>query len=222
VLFFGLLFPWRLFPKLNYVSADITIIDDIAHSPEKAQAILETIRRIYQGNIVAIFEPNIGGRERAAAHKYQGVFTAADTVYIPRLSKLKTAAENTGELPMDGAALTATIGESHPHAFFIEVYDNSDAIFVAFVADISDAFDFFIFDQVSYFFEHGRFVHAVWNFSDDDLETAGFGFNDFGFTAGDYPAFASGIGIFDSILVVNDAASWKVRSFHYLADVFGG
>jgi UDP-N-acetylmuramate: L-alanyl-gamma-D-glutamyl-meso-diaminopimelate ligase len=104
----------------RYVSADITIIDDIAHSPEKAQAILETIRRIYQGNIVAIFEPNIGGRERAAAHKYQGVFTAADTVYIPRLSKLKTAAENTGELPMDGAALTATIGESHPHAFFIE------------------------------------------------------------------------------------------------------
>ncbi len=100
-------------------STGITIIDDIAHSPEKASSVLATLKEIYGGSkggkIFAVFEPNIGGRERQSASKYDNAFKDADTVVIPRLTKLKIAATNldasnqASTEPMEADELAATI-----------------------------------------------------------------------------------------------------------------
>ncbi len=106
---------------------NITVFDDIAHSPEKANAVLRNLRDIYEHKIVAIFEPNIGGRRREAAAKYDNAFIPATTVIIPRLTKLKIAAptgadatSTEAEQPMDGAELAATISKTHPNARYVE------------------------------------------------------------------------------------------------------
>ncbi len=94
----------------------VTILDDIAHSPEKAASTLKNIRDIYNGKITVVFEPNIGGRERASAYKYDNAFKDADTVIIPRLTKLKV----TDDMPMEGKELTDTIAKTHPNVKYIE------------------------------------------------------------------------------------------------------
>lgn len=94
----------------------VTILDDIAHSPEKATSTLKNIREIYSGKITVVFEPNIGGRERAAAYKYDNAFVDADTVIIPRLTKLKIS----DEMPMEGKELADTIAKTHPDVKYIE------------------------------------------------------------------------------------------------------
>jgi UDP-N-acetylmuramate: L-alanyl-gamma-D-glutamyl-meso-diaminopimelate ligase len=95
----------------------VTIFDDIAHSPEKAASTLKELRSIYDGKIIAIFEPNIGGREREAAAKYDDAFKDADMVIIPRLTKLKTSTEI--EAPMEGEELAATISKTHANVHTI-------------------------------------------------------------------------------------------------------
>lgn len=97
---------------------EVTIIDDIAHSPEKAKSILETLKEIYKGKIYAIFEPNIGGRERLGLSKYDNSFLNADEVIIPRLSSLKL--KNNGEKPMDGDEITQVISKTHTNANYIQ------------------------------------------------------------------------------------------------------
>lgn len=95
----------------------ITVFDDIAHSPEKAAAVLENLRSIYKGKIITIFEPNIGGRSRESAAKYDNAFKNADLVIIPRLTKLKTSDK---EAPMEGNELAATIAKTQPNTKYIE------------------------------------------------------------------------------------------------------
>lgn len=95
-----------------------TVFDDIAHSPEKAASVLKELRSIYKGKIIAIFEPNIGGRERASAAKYDDAFKDADMVIIPRLTKLKTSAEK--DAPMEGNELASTISKTHKNSIYIE------------------------------------------------------------------------------------------------------
>ncbi len=97
-------------------SGDITVFDDIAHSPEKAFSVLSNLRSIYPGKIIVIFEPNIGGRQREAVFKYDSAFRDADTVIIPRLTKLKTGEEK----PMEGDELAAVISKTHKNVFYIE------------------------------------------------------------------------------------------------------
>jgi len=104
----------------------ITIIDDIAHSPEKARSVLSTLRAIYKGKVIVVFEPNIGGRSRESAGKYDNAFDNADVVIIPRLTKLKVAddskASNSSktEIPMEGDELAATIGKTHKNVHYLE------------------------------------------------------------------------------------------------------
>ena len=93
----------------------VTVFDDIAHSPEKAASVLENLRKIYSGKIVAVFEPNIGGRSRESAHKYDNAFKNADTVIIPRLTKLKVGDEK----PMEGDELAEVIKKTHPDVNYI-------------------------------------------------------------------------------------------------------
>ena len=101
------------------LDGDVTILDDIAHSPEKASSVLATLRAVYSGKIVVVFEPNIGGRSRESVTKYDNAFKNADLVIIPRLTKLKVADDAT-EQPMEGDELAATISKTHSNVRYIE------------------------------------------------------------------------------------------------------
>jgi UDP-N-acetylmuramate: L-alanyl-gamma-D-glutamyl-meso-diaminopimelate ligase len=107
----------------------VTVIDDIAHSPEKARSILENLRNIYKGKIIAVFEPNIGGRQKEASLKYDNTFDHADLVIIPRLSKLKISEEK--NLPMEGNELGKVISRTHPNVKYIE----NDILLVNFIIE---------------------------------------------------------------------------------------
>jgi UDP-N-acetylmuramate: L-alanyl-gamma-D-glutamyl-meso-diaminopimelate ligase len=107
----------------------VTVFDDIAHSPEKAASVLKELRSIYKGKIIAVFEPNQGGRERASTVKYDGAFKDADIVVIPRLTKLKIANDqgsiiNDQGRPMEGEELVATICKTHKDCHYIEDDNN--------------------------------------------------------------------------------------------------
>lgn len=101
----------------------ISIIDDIAHSPEKAVTVLSTLKDIYSGKnggkIIVIFEPNSGGRERQSAHKYDNAFKDADTVVIPRLTKLKIATDSR-DVPIEGQELAQIIGKTQKNTTYID------------------------------------------------------------------------------------------------------
>ena len=68
---------------------EVTIIDDIAHSPVKAKSALANLRKIYNGKIIAVFEPNTGNRYANLIKSYDHAFSGADLVIIPRLTKIK-------------------------------------------------------------------------------------------------------------------------------------
>ncbi len=101
---------------------EITIIDDIAHSPAKAKSVLQTLRSLYAGKIIAVFEPNTGNRQREAIPGYAHAFEAADEVIVPRLTKIKIA-DHVVSPPMDGLELRDAIGLTHHHAELIEEDD---------------------------------------------------------------------------------------------------
>lgn len=105
-------------------ASDISVFDDIAHSPTKAASALHTLRTLTTGNLIAVFEPNSGNREQDAAPLYTNAFRDADTVIIPRLTKIKIDATKQLQ-PMDGQALAHVIGESHPQVIYL---DNDDAL----------------------------------------------------------------------------------------------
>jgi UDP-N-acetylmuramate: L-alanyl-gamma-D-glutamyl-meso-diaminopimelate ligase len=100
------------------LEGEITVFDDIAHSPEKASSVLENLRKIYTGKIITIFEPNIGGRNRESNIKYDNAFKNSDIVIIPRLTKLKISEDK--EAPMDGFELASTILKTHLNTKYIE------------------------------------------------------------------------------------------------------
>ena len=110
----------------RFDSAQITVIDDIAHSPEKAKAVLHELRDVYSGKIIAIFEPNIGGRSPEAATKYTDAFSGADTVIIPRLTQLKVARPAGSTMlttrssqPIEGKDLADLIARGHSDVQYI-------------------------------------------------------------------------------------------------------
>lgn len=97
----------------------VTVIDDIAHSPEKAKSVLSTLRSIYNGLIIAVYEPNIGNRTPQSKPEYAHAFKDADTVVIPRLSKLKVDSANP-EKTFEGDELAETILENHKDVHYID------------------------------------------------------------------------------------------------------
>jgi len=104
------------------LDGDITVIDDIAHSPEKASSVLSNLREIYTGKIVTIFEPNIGGRRIESIAKYDNAFKDSDVVIIPRLTKLKTS-EDGSEKPLEGDDLAKAIMKAHASVIYIDADD---------------------------------------------------------------------------------------------------
>lgn len=105
------------------LDGDVVVIDDIAHSPEKASAVIKTLKDIYKGRLIVIFEPNIGGRSRESIRKYDNAFNGADEVIIPRLTKLKVAEDPSGQ-PIEGEELASVISKTFPHAKFINDDNN--------------------------------------------------------------------------------------------------
>lgn len=119
------------------------VFDDIAHSPIKAKYTLETLHHLYchsdatggisipttnrqrsltavrddKPKIFAIFEPNTGNREQSAIPQYDQAFDLADTVIIPRLTKLKI---KPGEKIIEGKELAEIISHTHKNVKYIE------------------------------------------------------------------------------------------------------
>ena len=103
---------------------EVTLLDCHAPTAEKAQSVLESIREVYDKKIVVVYEPNIGGRQRESIAKYDNAFAKADLVVIPRLTKLKIAAEsatdNTPEKPLEGNELANCISKTHKKVAYVE------------------------------------------------------------------------------------------------------
>ena len=98
---------------------EVTIFDCHAPTPEKALSALSELDQIYSGKIIAIFEPNIGGRSRETTSKYNNAFKNADSVIIPRLSKLKIS-EDEKNFPLEGEELASIISRTHPNVKYID------------------------------------------------------------------------------------------------------
>ena len=99
----------------------VTVLDCLAPTAEKATSVLESVREVYTNKIIAIYEPNIGGRQRETAHKYDNAFKDADIVLIPRLSTLKINKESESvEGPMEGNELAEIISKTHENVSYIE------------------------------------------------------------------------------------------------------
>jgi UDP-N-acetylmuramate: L-alanyl-gamma-D-glutamyl-meso-diaminopimelate ligase len=97
----------------------VTVIDDIAHSPAKAQSVLENVRDIYAGRVIAVFEPNTGNRKPDALPQYASAFARADEVIIPRLTKIKIDEKDTAP-PVEGDVLAATIKNTRQNTVYID------------------------------------------------------------------------------------------------------
>jgi UDP-N-acetylmuramate: L-alanyl-gamma-D-glutamyl-meso-diaminopimelate ligase len=111
-------------------AGEVTVIDDIAHSPEKARSVLESLRAIYPGLVVAVYEPNIGNRTPQSKPDYKDAFRNADTVVIPKLTKLKVDAANPDKT-FEGQELADTIRDSHKEVHYLE----SDEELVNFITE---------------------------------------------------------------------------------------
>ncbi len=96
---------------------EITVFDDIAHSPKKAEGVLRTLREVYKNKIIAIYEPNSGNRLPEAIPGYDDKFVNADTVVIPRLSRIKRAPDT--PTPLNGQELAEVIKKTHKDVKFI-------------------------------------------------------------------------------------------------------
>ncbi len=96
----------------------VTLLDCHAPTPEKAASVLESIREVYDKKIIAIYEPNIGGRQRSSAYMYDNAFKNSDIVIIPRLTKLKIAEDK--EPAIEGKELADIISKTQNHTLFIE------------------------------------------------------------------------------------------------------
>jgi len=100
------------------LDGDILIFDDIAHSPKKAEATLRSLKNICEGTLYAVYEPNSGNRLQESIPGYSNRFTEADTIIIPRLSRIKRDPDKAA--PLDGQELTQVITETHGDVRYME------------------------------------------------------------------------------------------------------
>jgi UDP-N-acetylmuramate: L-alanyl-gamma-D-glutamyl-meso-diaminopimelate ligase len=97
---------------------EVTLLDCHAPTAEKAQSVLHSIREVYDKKIIAVFEPNIGGRQKESIAKYDNALSDADMIIIPRLTKLKISEEI--EKPLEGNELADYISKTHKKVLYIE------------------------------------------------------------------------------------------------------
>lgn len=114
----------RRLEKRGATNTGADIFDDIAHSPTKAKSALSAIKKIYAGNVIAVFEPNTGNRQISSAPSYDSAFEDADEIIIPRLTKIKIN-EQTKDEVMDENKLAEIIGQTHDN---VTVKENDDEL----------------------------------------------------------------------------------------------
>lgn len=61
----------------------------------------------------------MGGRRREAIRKYDNAFKDADTVIIPRLTKLKVS-DDDNDRPIEGDELSDEISKTHKNVIYID------------------------------------------------------------------------------------------------------
>ncbi len=108
----------------DMAKSGVTVLDCHAPTPEKAASVLASVREVYDKKIIAVYEPNIGGRQRETESKYDNAFKDADMVLIPRLTKLKVANDqgpmtNDQIRPMEGEELFKTISKTHKDCAYL-------------------------------------------------------------------------------------------------------
>ena len=98
----------------------VRIIDDYAHHPAEIEAVLKTARQIYDGRIVAVFQPHRYSRLKDHFDEFLGVLSKADVVVV-------TEVYSAGEEPIgdwNGAKLFRRLKESgFRYIFFGEKRD---------------------------------------------------------------------------------------------------
>ncbi|MFA6423976.1 MAG: Mur ligase family protein [Candidatus Magasanikbacteria bacterium] len=105
----------RRLEKRGQTKSGANVYDDIAHSPTKALSVLATLKSIYSGKIIAVFEPNTGNRQKESFADYDNSFILADEILIPRLTKVKTPGS------VDGQELSKIVGKTHSNVKYFEV-----------------------------------------------------------------------------------------------------
>ncbi len=93
--------------------AAITVIDDYAHHPTEAKAMIEALKLHFADRrLVVVFRPHTYSRTKALLSEYQGAFAEADVVYITDIEAAREAAK---EQTISGADVAQKIG---PRAHF--------------------------------------------------------------------------------------------------------
>jgi UDP-N-acetylmuramate: L-alanyl-gamma-D-glutamyl-meso-diaminopimelate ligase len=105
----------RRLEKREQTSAGADVYDDIAHSPIKAKSVLATLKNIYTGKIIAVFEPNTGNRQLESFADYDNQFSEATEVIIPRLTKVKTPGS------IEGEELKNVIAKTHSNVKYFDI-----------------------------------------------------------------------------------------------------
>lgn len=118
---------------------DVTVFDDIAHSPAKAESALKSLRAVYSDRIIAVFEPNTGNRQAEAIPSYNNKFNAADLVIIPQLTHIKHDPKKSP--PIEGEELTKIINKTHSNVKYI----GDDEMLIEFLVKNSNAGDVIVF-----------------------------------------------------------------------------
>ncbi len=116
----------------------VTVFDDIAHSPTKAQATLASLRHIYSKKIIAVFEPNTGNREMVALPGYKHAFAAANEVLLPTFTKIK---QRPDAHALEADELVPVIAQTHKSVRHIA----EDAELIAYITKTLEPGDAVIF-----------------------------------------------------------------------------
>ena len=99
------------------------------------------------------------------------------------------------------------------HRVALELNHDAHAVAIRFIAQIADAFDLFVVDQLGDLFDQPLLIHHVGNFADDDLLFAG-ALDRLGerLAAHLHDALAFMIGLNDRLSAMNKAAGGKIRT----------
>lgn len=99
----------------------VTVIDDHAHSPIKAQASLKAVKTRYKGGILAVFDPSSSAlKERESLAWYPGMFDEATEVIITQIPRHKGVTSGNRVL---GSDIVASIAKTQPNVTYQPVDD---------------------------------------------------------------------------------------------------
>src|ERR1700683_4512760 len=113
------------------------------------------------------------------------------------------------------------VGENNLRLFVaLHFDDNAHAVAVAFVANVGDAFDFFILNEAGDIFDEARFVDLIGELGDDDVLAILAALFDGNFGAHLEGAAAGFVGLLDALAAINVTGGGKIGAGDELHDLF--